>query len=459
MPFPRPLGLAGPRCKVEQQSSEESGEKEKGRVKLRVEQKRGLAMNGFNATAVAGTAFAIPGLVGSAVRRAQVTLLQSSVLNRSVETSLRSPPATFLSMNWTAANLARIPLEQWRERRQRQQKVQIQSITELEEYLEAGVSVYDMDIRGCSQPWRQTEKGELLESFSWESVLEVDTRGDGRNEQLKHPVLEAIWQRVREGSKPGQRNDRFKIGLAIEGGGLRGSVTAGMASAVLGLGIADAFDMVLGSSAGSIIGSYLVARAEPNVTYEFFCNHLTTSKQKLNGSSWLDMGRLVDLFAPALSNPDGGGPPMLLDYPMKTIMQELLPVNWEKFKANDKHQPLKVIATGLFSEGPVVLGSQEGSYDDLASLCECVKASCMLPGVAGVEPPWLKGSSALNPLKLREGRDRWQNREFTRNVWRVARDAYTKRAKQQSPRLNGTAVIKNTFERINADGSGGIVRE
>lgn len=150
---------------------------------------------------------------------------------------------------------------------------------------------------------------------------------------------------------------------------------------------------------------------------------------------------------------------MLLDYPMKTIMQELLPVNWEKFKANDKHQPLKVIATGLFSEGPVVLGSQEGSYDDLASLCECVKASCMLPGVAGVEPPWLKGSSALNPLKLREGRDRWQNREFTRNVWRVARDAYTKRAKQQSPRLNGTAVIKNTFERINADGSGGIVRE
>ncbi len=36
-------------------------------------------------------------------------------------------------------------------------------------------------------------------------------------------------------------------------------------------------------------------------------------------------------------------------------------------------------------------GSQEGSFHDLASLCECVKASCMLPGVAGTEPPWLRG--------------------------------------------------------------------
>jgi len=31
-----------------------------------------------------------------------------------------------------------------------------------------------------------------------------------------------------------------------------------------------------------------------------------------------------------------------------------------------------------------MLGSQEGSFSDLASLCECIKASCMLPGVAGM---------------------------------------------------------------------------
>ncbi len=316
-----------------------------------------------------------------------------------------------------------------------------------------------MDIRGVSQPWRQNAKGQLQKGFSLDSVMESDTRGDGRESQLEHPVLQALWQRVKEGSKPGQRNDRYKIGIAIEGGGLRGSVTAGMASAVLSLGLADAFDMVLGSSAGSIIGSYLVARADHQVTYSFFCNHLTTSKQKLNGSSWLDMGRLVDLFVPALSKSDTSGPPMLLDYPMKTIMQELLPVNWTEFEKNDKHQPMKIIATGLFTEGPVVLGSQEGSYHDLASLCECVKASCMLPGVAGVQPPWLKGSSALNPKRLREGREKWSEREFSRNVWRVARDSFAKRAKLQSPRANGTAIVNTAFERINVDGSGGIDRK
>ena len=410
-----------------------------------------------NKTAVAGlgermvgTVMSFPGLVGggaAAISRSGQNF-RSIVSNRTVP----SP-----SIN--ATSFLSLPFEQWKLQQERsRQKVKVNSVEELEEQLARGVSVYDMDIRGVSQPWRQDSKGSLLESFAWETVLDENRRGDGREEQLKHPVLEAIWNRVREGSKPGKRTDRYKIAIAIEGGGLRGSVTAGMASAVMGLELADAFDMVLGSSAGSIIGSYLVARADANTTYNFFCDHLTTSKQKLNGSSWLDMGRLVDLFVPALSNPETGGAPMLLDYPMKTIMQELLPVDWETFAKNDVHQPMKVIATGLFTEGPVALGSQEGSYHDLPSLCECVKASCMLPGVAGVEPPWLKGSSSLNPAKLREGREKWQDREFSRSVWKKARDSFQEKVRKQKPGVGGTALIRNAFDRINTDGSGGIDR-
>ena len=44
-------------------------------------------------------------------------------------------------------------------------------------------------------------------------------------------------------------------------------------------------------------------------------------------------------------------------------------------------QPMKVVASGLLSEGSVVLGSQEGSWSDIRSLCDCIKASCMLPGL------------------------------------------------------------------------------
>ena len=167
-----------------------------------------------------------------------------------------------------------------------------------------------------------------------------------------------------------------------------------MASALAHLGLEDSFDMVLGSSAGSIIGAYLVGRSTPQTTYQFFCNHLTTSKEHLDGASWLDVSRLVDLFRPKRSATSAPRPAMLLDYPMGDIMQRLCPLDWETFQANDKVQPMSVIAAGLLSEGAVSLGSQEGSFTDLASLCNCIKASCMLPGVAGVEPAWLTGSAA-----------------------------------------------------------------
>uniref|UniRef100_A0A0C3U766 PNPLA domain-containing protein n=1 Tax=Guillardia theta (strain CCMP2712) TaxID=905079 RepID=A0A0C3U766_GUITC len=184
---------------------------------------------------------------------------------------------------------------------------------------------------------------------------------------------------------------------------MRGSVTAGMACAINDLGVADAFDLVLGSSAGSIVGSYLVARADHRTTYQFFCNYLTTSKNHLNGTSWLDISRLTKLLSPIRPDFSPKSPVMLLEYPMKHIMQELLPLNWTVFERNNKHQPMKVIASGLFSQGPVILGTEEDSFNDLSSLCDCIKASCMLPGIAGIQPIWIKGSSSRDPENLKQG--------------------------------------------------------
>jgi len=47
--------------------------------------------------------------------------------------------------------------------------------------------------------------------------------------------------------------------LAIEGGGMRGTVTAGMALALHELGLVPAFDAVYGSSAGAISGAWLLS--------------------------------------------------------------------------------------------------------------------------------------------------------------------------------------------------------
>jgi hypothetical protein len=200
---------------------------------------------------------------------------------------LSSPPSVNISFpqvnlpsraavaNWTAqpVRIFQQTIENWRRQgslaNQRRGKVIVRSSRELATLLEQvrelifdfviserntkrcidqGVPASQMDIRGRSQPWRQNEFGELLSEDALiasgadsGSIL----RADGRTAQLRHPVLEAIWERARSGSKPGHRSDNYRIALAIEGGGLRGSVTAGMASAVTHLGLADAFDMVI----------------------------------------------------------------------------------------------------------------------------------------------------------------------------------------------------------------------
>ena len=49
---------------------------------------------------------------------------------------------------------------------------------------------------------------------------------------------------VRQGatSRPGARTDGLRVALAIEGGGMRGTVTGGMALALHELGLLPAFD-------------------------------------------------------------------------------------------------------------------------------------------------------------------------------------------------------------------------
>lgn len=79
---------------------------------------------------------------------------------------------------------------------------------------------------------------------------------------LNHDVVKLMVQRFKTGSTPGNRapDDMASLALSIEGGGMRGAVSAGMASAIACLGLCDTFDTVYGSSAGSVIGSYMISR-------------------------------------------------------------------------------------------------------------------------------------------------------------------------------------------------------
>jgi predicted patatin/cPLA2 family phospholipase len=66
---------------------------------------------------------------------------------------------------------------------------------------------------------------------------------------LNHPVARALRDRP----------DGSRIALVVEGGGMRGAVSGGMALALDELGLADAFDAAYGSSAGTLNAMWLLS--------------------------------------------------------------------------------------------------------------------------------------------------------------------------------------------------------
>jgi predicted patatin/cPLA2 family phospholipase len=87
-----------------------------------------------------------------------------------------------------------------------------------------------------------------------------DPAGDatvGNPSNTPHEVVRVLLERVRAGVTA--RTDHHRVALAIEGGGMRGTVTGGMALALHELGLVGAFDAVYGSSAGGISGAWLVS--------------------------------------------------------------------------------------------------------------------------------------------------------------------------------------------------------
>ena len=77
--------------------------------------------------------------------------------------------------------------------------------------------------------------------------------------RVDHAALQLLRTRCLAGSRPGQRRDPFKLGLVVEGGGMRGCVSGGALQALADLGLRDCFDALYGSSAGAINGTYFLS--------------------------------------------------------------------------------------------------------------------------------------------------------------------------------------------------------
>lgn len=183
-------------------------------------------------------------------------------------------------------------------------------------------------------------------------------------------------------------DDGFKVALAVEGGGMRGCVTAGMVTAIHHLGLEDTVDCVYGSSAGTVIGAYFITRQLPWFGPELYYDSLTTA-----GNTFINSKRILRAVGLGLLNPrllkdvifrrNNGKPVLDLNYLLNTTMQENKPLDWETFEEMQKVQPLKVMASGLKSERAFIMDMEKGSFSNIEEMACCMRASCLLPGVAG----------------------------------------------------------------------------
>jgi predicted acylesterase/phospholipase RssA len=207
-------------------------------------------------------------------------------------------------------------------------------------------------------------------------------------------------------------NDHCKVALAIEGGGMRGCVSAGMVCAIHYLNLTETIDVVYGSSAGTIVGAYLISKQLPYFGPEIYYDRLTTA-----GKQFIDTKRLLRAIGFGMVDPrlvrdiltrrrDGGKPVLNLPFLLKRTVQETKPLDWDLFAQRQSIQPLHIVTSGLNSQKSIVFSMANNGFQTLEELTDCMHASCLLPGIAGpimnLDKSVIDGTGAFDPTKTKK---------------------------------------------------------
>ena len=180
-----------------------------------------------------------------------------------------------------------------------------------------------------------------------------------------------------ERSRPGARTDPHRLVLAIEGGGMRGVVSAGMAAGLESLGLRDVFDAVYGSSAGAINGAYFVsgqARFGTTIYYENINNR-----------------RFIDFLRPLRGRPIAD-----LGFLVNQVMTNEKILDWEAVSASPI--TLAILATQVGGENrdgrPEIF---RNPFSDRQELLDALRASATLAGAwIGGDPVRVKARAYID---------------------------------------------------------------
>ena len=174
-----------------------------------------------------------------------------------------------------------------------------------------------------------------------------------------NPIAEILLARQARGSRA-PHGDGARVALCVEGGAMRGVISAGMVSALEALGMTDAFDAVYGSSAGAINAAYFLAgqaRLGTTIYYEDINNR-----------------QFIDLFRPLR-----GRPIVNLAFLLDDVVEHRKRLDVGALLA--AASPLTVLATDVQARAARPLRG----FRDRSHAISALRASATMPVVAG--PP------------------------------------------------------------------------
>jgi predicted acylesterase/phospholipase RssA len=192
------------------------------------------------------------------------------------------------------------------------------------------------------------------------------------------PVLDVIVDRARAGSRPCERDDEHVVCLAIEGGGLRGAVTAGMCVMLEAAGLTPAFDRIYGVSAGALNG-WATAAGQAALSATHYQDAVAEGVVSRTGPLW---GRPIVDFELLFEDLIAARKPLLFD-------RLALGPEFRALAISLETMALRVLAD--FADGEEVINA--------------VRASASLPRFAG-DPPVFRGErmadgSVVEPIPFR----------------------------------------------------------
>jgi predicted patatin/cPLA2 family phospholipase len=182
------------------------------------------------------------------------------------------------------------------------------------------------------------------------------------------PIRPGVRQIIRARTS-GSPDDPFKLGLAVEGGGMRGIVSGGMLLALRDLGLVGVFDACYGTSSGSLNLAYLFGGSDWDALSIYY-DHLTAGfvrRQRWNVTR-----------------------PMLdMQYAFDQVIARSIPIGWERVRAAER--PINAVLTNV--------ERLQYQAKDLRTMdgdgVEYLKASSWLPVLAG-PPPVVDGTRYLD---------------------------------------------------------------